>query len=46
VRLALAQDRFDQHGDTDDPEIVDAVRAKLQAVLEALRARDETRADG
>lgn len=42
VRLALAQERFDEHGDTDHPEVVEAVRAKLQAVLEALQARDQT----
>jgi chromate reductase len=45
VRLALLQERFDANGDTDDPEITEAVRAKLQAVVEALRARDAARAE-
>jgi len=45
VRLALMQERFDANGDTDDPEISEAVRAKLHGVLEALRARDEARVD-
>jgi chromate reductase len=39
VRLALAADRFDAHGDTDDPEIVELVRAKLTAVVHALDHR-------
>jgi len=45
VRLALLQERFDANGDTDDPEITEAVRAKLHAVLDALRARDETKVE-
>jgi len=45
VRLALLQERFDANGDTDDPEIIEAVRAKMHAVLDALLARDEARAE-
>jgi chromate reductase len=45
VRLALMQERFDANGDTTDPEITEAVRAKLHAVLDALRARDEALGD-
>lgn len=45
VRLALKFDLFDEHGDTDDPGIVEAVTAKMQAVLDALKARDAAKAD-
>lgn len=44
VRLAKQFDQFDEHGDTDDPDIVAAVTAKMNAVLDALRARDAARA--
>lgn len=44
VQLALVADRFDADGHTDDPEIVAAVQAKLDAVMAALRARDEAAA--
>ena len=40
VQLALVSDRFDADGHTDDPEIVAAVQAKLDAVMVALRERD------
>jgi chromate reductase len=40
VQLALVQPKFDADGDTDDPEIIDAVAAKLSAVVEALQRRD------
>lgn len=41
VRLALAAERFDEHGDTDDPEIVAVVRAKLAALLDTLQVSPE-----
>lgn len=44
VRLSLVADRFDADGNTDDPEIVAAVQAKLDAVMAALRARDDAAA--
>jgi chromate reductase len=40
VQLALVTDRFDAAGNTDDPVIIDAVAAKLAAVVEALVQRD------
>jgi NAD(P)H-dependent FMN reductase len=39
VRLALVADRFDEHGDTSDPEIVEMVGAKLAALVESLTQR-------
>jgi len=42
VQLALVQPKFDSDGHTDDPEIIDAVAAKLSAVVEALQRRDNT----
>jgi chromate reductase len=42
VQLALVQPKFDAEGHTDDPEIIDAVAAKLSAVVEALQRRDNT----
>lgn len=36
VRLSSVGDRFDADGNTDDPEIIDAVAAKLAAVIDAL----------
>ena len=42
VQLALVREKFDAEGHTDDPEIVDAVAAKLAAVVEALQRRDDT----
>jgi chromate reductase len=41
VRLMSVADRFDADGNTDDPEIVAAVAAKMAAVLEALKMRDD-----
>ncbi|MFZ4718227.1 MAG: NADPH-dependent FMN reductase [Ilumatobacteraceae bacterium] len=40
VQLAMVTDRFDADGNTDDPEIIAAVKAKLDAVLVALAERD------
>jgi hypothetical protein len=40
VQLSSVAERFDADGDTSDPEIVDAVAAKLAAVVEALKLRD------
>jgi chromate reductase len=42
VQLALVREKFDADGHTDDPEIIDAVAAKLAAVVEALQRRDST----
>jgi chromate reductase len=42
VQLALVTAKFDADGHTDDPEIIDAVAAKLSAVVEALQRRDST----
>lgn len=39
VRLSMVGDRIDADGTTDDPEIVDAVAAKLRAVVDALTLR-------
>lgn len=39
VRLSLVGDRFDADGNTDDPEVIDAVAAKLRAVVDALTLR-------
>lgn len=39
VRLTAVGDRFDADGNTDDPEIIDAVAAKLRAVVDALVLR-------
>lgn len=39
VRLSMVGDRFDAEGNTDDPEIIDAVAAKLRAVVDALVLR-------
>jgi chromate reductase len=41
VQLSLVGDRFDAEGHTDDPEIIAAVAAKLEAVLAALTAQPE-----
>jgi chromate reductase len=40
VQLQGVGDRFDADGNTDDVDIIDAVSAKLQAVVEALLQRD------
>ena len=42
VQLALVQPKFGADSHTDDPEIIDAVAAKLSAVVEALQRRDNT----
>ncbi len=42
VRLSMVGDRFDSDGNTDDPEIIDAVAAKLCAIIDALELRDAT----
>ena len=42
VRLSLVGDRIDADGNTDDPEIIDAVSAKLRAIVDALELRDAT----
>lgn len=42
VQLPMVADRFAADGTTDDPEIIAAVQAKLDAVMAALRARDES----
>ena len=42
VRLSLIGDRIDADGHTDDPEIIDAVAAKLCAVVDALALRNAT----
>lgn len=39
VRLSMVGERFDAEGNTDDPEIIDAVAAKLRAVVDALTLR-------
>ncbi len=39
VRLSSVADRFDAEGNTDDPEIIAAVAAKLTALVAALTAR-------
>lgn len=39
VRLSMVGDRVDAEGNTDDPEIIDAVAAKLRAVVDALTLR-------
>lgn len=39
VRLSMVGERFDAEGNTDDPEIMDAVAAKLRAVVDALTLR-------
>lgn len=39
VRLSNVSDRFDAEGHTDDPEIVEAVTAKLRAIVDALTLR-------
>ena len=41
VRLSNVADRFDADGNTDDPEIIEAVTAKLRAVVDALNLRAE-----
>jgi chromate reductase len=40
VTLSMIGDRIDADGNTDDQEIIDAVAAKLAAVVAALQARD------
>jgi chromate reductase len=40
VTLSQVVDRIDADGNTGDPEIIDAVAAKLAAVVAALQARD------
>ncbi len=40
VRLSQVGDRIDADGHTDDPEIIDAVAAKLCAVVDALSLRE------
>jgi len=40
VRLSMIGERLDADGNTDDPEIIDAVAAKLRAVVDALSLRD------
>ena len=45
VRLSSVADRLRADGTTDDPEIEEAVRAKMEAVVEALRARDAAATD-
>jgi chromate reductase len=42
VQLPLVREKFDADGHTDDPEIIDAVAAKLAALVEALQRRDST----
>ncbi|HQZ35139.1 MAG TPA: NAD(P)H-dependent oxidoreductase [Ilumatobacteraceae bacterium] len=42
VRLSMIGDRLDADGNTDDPEIVEAVAAKLRAIVDALELRDAT----
>jgi chromate reductase len=39
VRLSMVGDRIDADGNTDDPEIIDAVAAKLRALVDALTLR-------
>lgn len=41
VRLSNVADRFDANGNTDDPEIIEAVSAKLRAIVEALNLQAE-----
>lgn len=41
VKLSNVADRFDAEGHTEDPEIVDAVTAKMQAIVDALDLRAE-----
>ncbi|MEQ1701518.1 MAG: hypothetical protein ABMA25_15530 [Ilumatobacteraceae bacterium] len=41
VRLSNVTDRFDADGNTDDPEIIEAVTAKVRAVVDALNLRAE-----
>ncbi|MEZ5270889.1 MAG: NAD(P)H-dependent oxidoreductase [Ilumatobacteraceae bacterium] len=45
VRLSSVGDRLRPDGTTDDPEIEEAVRGKMDAVVEALRARDAAASD-
>lgn len=45
VRLSMVGERIDADGNTDDPEIIDAVAAKLRAVVDALELRDATPED-
>ncbi|MCY7297958.1 MAG: NAD(P)H-dependent oxidoreductase [Ilumatobacteraceae bacterium] len=40
VRLSMLGDRLDADGSTDDPEIIDAVAAKLRAIVDALSLSD------
>jgi chromate reductase len=40
VQLTAVGDRIDADGHTDDPAIIEAVAAKLAAVVDALRLRD------
>jgi hypothetical protein len=42
VRLALIGERIDADGNTSDPEIIDAVAAKLAALVDALELRAAT----
>lgn len=42
VRLSSVGDRFDADGNTDDPEIIDAVAAKLGALVDVLTIRAAT----
>lgn len=42
VRLSLIGDRIDADGNTDDPLIIDAVAAKLRALVDALTLRAAT----
>lgn len=42
VRLSMIGDRIAADGSTDDPEIIDAVAAKLRAVVDALTLRANT----
>ncbi len=39
VRLSMIGDRLDADGNTDDPEIIDAVAAKLRAIVDGLSLR-------
>ena len=42
VRLSAVGDRFDADGNTEDPEIIDAVAAKLSAIVDVLSLKDES----
>lgn len=42
VRLSMIGDRINADGTTDDPEIIEAVAAKLRSIVEALELRAAT----